>query len=220
MNEFFEALKVRLSSPLLGFFTFAIIAFNWEAVFYLLTEDGKVLERIAYFDQHTTLWSLGIWPLMTAMVFSTVYPWVSLFLAWITSRPIGRHEALKLKAEHNLLLIKKELEEARSNIFAVAEEELIARAKRDQELVGIESNEARERVRAELDELRSQRDSMRQVEGGNVKGQVATLMDAANQYRQRSQMGDVSYEDKRHLLEQAKELEDRAHALLLNFSAP
>lgn len=163
MDDIAEAIKNRLSSPLLGYYSLALLAINWEAIFYLLVQDGDVETRIAFFESHTSGYSLLLWPLLASIAFIAVYPWILLALSWLTAAPIQRQEKLRATAEHNLLLVKKDLEDTRTRLFAGAEAELIARAKRDEEVQDISSDEVRARLQAELDALRIQRDDLRAI---------------------------------------------------------
>lgn len=164
MDDIAEAIKKRLDSPLLGYFSLALVAINWKAIFYLIVQNGDVQARIAYFETHTSGYSLLLWPLLASIAFNTLYPWVVLGFSWLTAAPILRQEKLRAQAEHNLLLIKKDLEDARTRLFASAEAELIARAKRDEEVQDISSEEVRSRLQAELESLRAQRDDFRKAQ--------------------------------------------------------
>lgn len=161
MNEFFDAVKARLRSPILGYLLLTSLALNWRAAFYLLVDSGSVLSRIAYFDAHTSIWSLLAIPGVLAVAIVVTSPWVAYFTALVSSKPVHLSELLHVRAEHRILIEKKRLEGARAGLLAATEEELIERAKRDQKVEALESDEVRERLRLELEQLRAEREAQR-----------------------------------------------------------
>ncbi len=215
MNEILDALKTRLRSPVLGYFSIVFVAFNWKPIFYLLVQSGDVAARIEYFESNTSLWSLLFWPAAWALAIATTYPWLSLVLAHLTSAPVRMLNVHRARSEHRLLLLEKELEGERSKLLAEAEDELIDRAQRDQRLSEIESDEVRERLRAELDEMRAERDSLRRSSEPSASERHRELMDAAAEYRERARRT-TSTGDRDRLLERAKLLEDDAARILVN----
>ena len=213
MNDFLDALKNRLNSPLFGYFGLALLAFNWKAIFFLLAQNGDVLPRISFFEEHTTALSLVLWPALFSLCFSLLYPWLQLLVASLTAKPNEMKELIQVGSEHKLLLKRKQLEEARSSLLATAEQELIDRAKRDQELDALQSEELREKLRSELEQLRSERDSLRE-EKQSPLARHKDLMDIASLYRQRGAEA-KSMSEEEEFKRRARELEEQAHQLLL-----
>jgi hypothetical protein len=216
MNDLLEALKNRLNSPLFGYFGLALLAFNWRAFFFLFVQDGDVIGRIQFFEQNTTLNSLLIFPLSFSFLFAVIYPWLLFLVAWVTAKPVEMKDMVQASSEDRVLLRRKQLEEARSSILASTEMELIERAKRDQELDKLQSEEIRNKLKMELEQLRSERDSLR--ENGKsitLHARHKELMDIAGTYRKRAEESN-SYDDKESFLQRARELEEQAHKLLLN----
>jgi len=216
MNDLIEALKTRLSSPLFGYFGLALLAFNWKAFFFLFVQDGDVLGRIQFFEEHTTVYSLGIWPLSFSFAFALFYPWAIFLVAWMTSRPIEMKDMVQASSEHTVLLRRKQLEDARSNLLASAELELIERAKRDQELDKLQNEELRGKLKAELEQLRTERDSLRTNSNSpSTHARHKELMEIAGTYRKRADESS-SQSDVQRFLARARELEAQAHQLLTN----
>jgi len=215
MNDLLEALKTRLSSPIWGYFSLALFAFNWEAFFYLTVQDGDVLGRIKFFQDHTTIHSLVSWPLAFSFAIASLHPWVLFVLAWITVKPIELKDIVQANSEHRLLLRKKHLEDARSSLLASTEFELIERAKRDQELDKLQSDDLKEKLKVELEKLRTERDSLR---GKNQSSLTTTrhkeLMEIAGNYRERADKT-TSILDRENLIERARDLENQAHQLVV-----
>ncbi|MBE4267629.1 hypothetical protein HJ071_24010 [Vibrio parahaemolyticus] len=69
---------------------------------------------------------------------------------------------LELEAQHKKTIKQTQLEQSRSDLFAVKEQELIERAKRDNEVADIEDSEAKEKLIAQLDTIRAERDKLSQ----------------------------------------------------------
>lgn len=213
MDDILAALKTRITSPLLGSFALAALATNWQAFFYLIVESGKVDERIAYFQQHTTAVSLLWGPLGFALTFSVVYPWVHYLLMLATSKPLELREVHQLQAEHKVLTKKKELEDARSKILASAERELIDRAKRDQELELIENEQLKQKLKEQLEELREIRNAAVHSPSVSTYDQHQQLMTMAAGYRAQATNARNPH-DANTFLERARELETKAHSLV------
>jgi hypothetical protein len=213
MNDFVDALKSRFNSPVFGYFGIALFAFNWKAIFFLLAQTGDVLPRITFFEQNTSAFSLTVWPGLFALGFSLLYPWLLLLVASLTSKPNVMKELIQVNSEHRLLIRRKQLEEARSSLLATTERELIERAKRDQELEGLQNEELRDRLRTELEQLRSERDSKRE-EKPSPMARHKELMDVAHAYRQRGAEAKTMSEEEL-FKQRARELEDQAHQLLM-----
>lgn len=217
MNDFIDALKTRINSPVLGYFGFAVLAFNWQAFFFLFVQDNDVPQRIQFFEQNTTASSLIGWPLTFSLSFSVLYPWITLFVTWLSAKPMELKEVIQANSEHKILVRRKQLEEARSKLLANAEVELIERAKRDQELDMVQNEELRQKLRAELDQLRAERDSSKEAtKSPNLSPQARhkELMDIADTYRQRSESPKVSVDDRERFRRRARDLEEQAYKSL------
>jgi len=216
MNDLIEAFKSRVNSPLFGYFGLALLAFNWRAFFFLFVQDGDVIVRIQFFEQNTTLSSLLIYPLSFSFSFAVIYPWLLFLVAWVTAKPVELKDMVQASSEDKVLRRRKQLEEARSSILASTEMELIDRAKRDQELDKLQSEEIRNKLRMELEQLRSERDSLRE-NGKSItpNARHKELMDVAGVYRKRAEESKI-YDDKENFLKRAREVEKQAHKILLS----
>lgn len=148
---------------------FSLIAINWSQLFYLLVDNGAVLERINYFQEGTDFLTLLVYPFLVAIMYSVVYPWLQYMIMVLSTKPTALRNALQAESEHSLLLKKQELEEARAKILRNAEEELIERAKRDEKLQEIDSDEVREKLQKEINELRNERESLRSKPDSDLK---------------------------------------------------
>jgi len=218
MNDFIEALKARLNSPVLGYFGLALLAFNWQAFFFLLVQTGDVPARIQFFEQHTTTASLIVAPLTFSLAFSVLYPWVILLVTWMSAKPTELKDMVQANSEHKVLVKRKQLEEARSSLLANAELELIERAKRDQELNKLQNEELREKLRSELEQLRAERDSTGELSRSSSLSHHARhkeLMDVAGAYRAKAVDPDLNPSDRDRFGKRARELEEKAFEALI-----
>lgn len=220
MNDFVDAVKTRLNSPVLGFFGLALLAFNWQAFFFLVVQEGDALTRIQFFEQHTSTSSLVVWPLSFSLVFSVLYPWLLFLVIWITARPNELKEMVQATSEHKVLVRRKQLEEARSNLLAHAEQELIERAKRDQELDQLQNEDLKQKLRQELEQLRAERDSLREQSPSlEAHKKHKEFMDIAATYRARSEEPSASLSDRERFRKRAYELEEKAYRAVMQSDA-
>ncbi len=67
---------------------------------------------------------------------------------------------IHLDFEHRKTIRKTQLEQSRADLFASKESELIERAKRDEEVLEIEDEQLKEKLKQEIEELRRERNRM------------------------------------------------------------
>ncbi len=213
MNDFLDALKARLNSPLFGYFGLAFLAFNWKGIFFLFAQKGDVVPRIQFFEQNTSVHSMFTWPILFSLCFSLIYPWLLLVVAALTAKPNELKDLIQVKTEHELLMHRKKLEEVRSNLLENTERELIERAKRDQELDALQNDELKNKLRLELEQLRFERDALREEKQTPV-ARHKELMDIASTYRQRGADAKTLVEEE-EFNARARELEEKAHQVLV-----
>ena len=111
-------------------------------------------ERIDYFDNHTTFYSLILGPAIIAICGAITYPWINALFLFLCKKPTELRNSIQALAEHSLLVKKQELEEVRSALLQRKEQEIIQRAKRDEELESLEDTEMKEKVKDEINRLR------------------------------------------------------------------
>jgi hypothetical protein len=156
MKEFIEALTLRIRSPVLGYYSAAVVVLNWKPIFYLMAANQGVLERINYFDANTTYWSVVIYPLVTSLLLSLLYPWLHFVVLWLIRNPTRLRNALYAENEHEHLAKKLEFEQLRGAIIAEREQQLIEKKKRDQEVESLDNEELKQDLKAELHQLRKE----------------------------------------------------------------
>lgn len=160
MDDIIEAISARMKAPYFGYALLAFIALNWRGIFLLATTSGSPEVRLEAFDSMTSISSLIAWPLVVGAGTAVCSPWIKFAFAYLSRRPFEYIDNLYLDAEHKKTIRKTELEQSRAQLFAGKETELIERAKRDKEVLEIEDETVQERLRAELERLRSERDRM------------------------------------------------------------
>lgn len=217
MKEILEAIESRIKSPVMGYFMLAFVAVNWKAIFYLVVQEEGVLERIAYFESNTDLTSLLTVPIITSCFISICYPWINYLFLFLCIKPTELKNSLQAQSEHKLLLKKQELEKMRSAILSNAERELIDRAKRDEELDAIKDKEIKERLKAEIDNLRMERGQLVNTDisvSAHDFENPYKLMEIAKDYRDRAEKTPLT-NDRSELLERARALEKKAQTIIM-----
>lgn len=159
MKEIIEAFAARIKSPVFGYFFLSWVAFNWRPLFYLIMSDVIVDERFVYFDKYTNIYSLILFPFLSAIVIAIFYPWFNYVFLYLCQKPSDLRNYIQADSEHKLLIRKQKLQEARSELLATKEKELIGRAKRDEEVNEISDEKTKEKLQEEIDLLRSKIDN-------------------------------------------------------------
>lgn len=189
IKEIIESMGTRIRSPLFGYYFFLFLTINWKPIFYVLMSDTKVTERISYFENATSIYSLLIVPIILAAIGAVAYPWINYYFLNLCKKPTELRNNIQAQSEHALIQKKQELEKIRNELLSVKETELIDRAKRDQELDEITDNNLKIKLKSEIEKLRKERDSFnsRKKEKNNkvnikhLKEQLALHKEKANQ---------------------------------------
>lgn len=160
MQDVLDAISARIKAPYFGYAILAFIGLNWRGIFLLSVMKGSPQERLAAFDAQTSTWSLIVLPLLAGGLVTLASPWVRLGFGVLSRRPFEHMDNLHLDSEHKRTLRKTQLEQSRSAFFASKESELIERAKRDEKVLQIEDEQLKEKLKAEIDALRREREEM------------------------------------------------------------
>lgn len=196
MKDIIEAVSARLRSPYFGYSILAFFALNWRGIFLLSTTTGTPQERLDAFDAATSHWSLIVFPLLAGAIVAAVTPWIRYAFGILSRRPFELIDVIQLESEHKKTIKKTELEQARTTFFANKEAELIERAKRDEEVQGIENDKVKEKLMYELEELRRERDRLShrsddQPDASNLSEAERKLLKAAS----KSKTGNISKDE-------------------------
>jgi len=179
MRELFEMMGARIKSPVLGYFSISVLVINWEPIYYLFASDFDAVTNIAYFNQHTSGWTLLYLPAIASSLLAVLYPWINLLFLWLVFFPTKYKNRLNASSEHDELLRKQELEDMRSEIVATREEELIRRGKSDSKLEEeIPDDKIKEKVKDDINKLRAKSDLDRAIE--NLSSSARELLGEAS----------------------------------------
>ncbi len=159
IKEVLDALNTRIRSPIIGSFVIAFVIVNWRSLFYLTFADQLTEEKFIYFDEHTDLRSLILFPAAIGFFMAIVSPWIVLAGAHLAEIPVRKRKFLQIKSSHQILIEKESFENTRRQIKATREEALIDEAIRDQEINKIEDTEIREELEKKIDESRQENSS-------------------------------------------------------------
>jgi hypothetical protein len=160
VKEVVDAVNNRLKTPYFGYAILAFIALNWRGFFLLVLSKGKPEEKLALFDAQTDIYTLLIYPLVIGAVVAATAHWFKYLFGLIERKPKELVENQQLEAEHKKTIKQAQLEQSRSDLFAVKENELIDRAKRDEAVADIEDLETKEKLIKQLDSIRTERDML------------------------------------------------------------
>lgn len=162
MKEVVEAVHSRVKSPYFGYSILAFFALNWRGLFLLIVTNGDPQDRLAAFDAETSAYSLVLFPLLIGAAVAASTHWLRYFFGFISQWPLEKLANIDLEAEHRKTIYQTKLEQSRVDLVEVKEKELIARAKRDEEVAEIEDDDAKEKLMAQLESLRKERDNLSQ----------------------------------------------------------
>jgi len=155
MKEVFTAINDRLKTPYYGYALLAFLALNWRAIFVLFVFKGNAAERLAAFDSNTSFVKLLIMPLLIGLFVSLINPWLKVLFSWIEKKPRQIYANTISDEEHNKLKYQIKLKIERDALEKVEEDKLISRAKRDSEIESIENESVKQKLKSEIEEVRS-----------------------------------------------------------------
>ncbi|WP_418512143.1 hypothetical protein [Corallibacter sp.] len=160
MKDLFDAITTRIQAPYFGYSLLAFVVLNWRALFLLIMLDATAHERISIFEQETSVWSVVVLPLLVGAILAIFTPWSRYIFEYLSQKPFALRDRIHLHADHQRTIQQTKLEQARSELFGQKEQELIERAKRDEEIAGIDDEDVKARLTNELATLRAERDKL------------------------------------------------------------
>lgn len=160
MKDLIEEIDTRIKSPLFGYYLFSSVAINWAEIFYLIFDDGTVSNRIEYFKSGTSVYSLFLIPILLALSFSLIYPWIRFVVTFFSKWPNSFINKIQAQSQSKFLEEQQLLEKARNKLLREKELEVIDRAMRDKEIDEIEDAEVREEVQSKVGDLRATVDNV------------------------------------------------------------
>lgn len=156
MKDLIDAINTRVKEPYWGFFLLSFLAFNWRGLFLLCFATGAAQERINLFDSQTTMWSLVVCPISTALIIVLLTPWLKVCFGKITRIPYEILNTQELNREHKYISEKTKLEDSRAQAIANKEIKLIEKARRDEDIESINNQNVKENLKREIEEVRAE----------------------------------------------------------------
>ncbi|EEF78775.1 hypothetical protein [Methylophaga thiooxydans] len=170
MNDVINAIGARFRSPYFGYAVLTFFALNWRGIFLLLTLESEPELRLSAFDAQTNFWTLVVLPLIFGVLVAASSQWIRYGFQLVSRKPLELLEILTLEAENTKLIKQNELEQKRAQYFSDREEELIGRAKRDEEVSQITDSQTKDKLSTQLEQLRKERDALsKQVQVSNME---------------------------------------------------
>ena len=203
MKEVFDAINSRIKAPYFGYSLIAFFALNWRGIFLLILTKGTPEEKLLQFDEHTSLLTLLVFPLIIGAVIAASSHWFRYFFGIIERKPRELFDSLILEAEHKNTVKQTELEQSRNQLFAIKEEQLIDRAKRDEAVSDIEDSDTKDKLMQELQLLRKERDKL-SIDLKNVESSKSKLSTESKDLLR------AAAKDKDGLIKKPKTLGERA----------
>lgn len=160
MKDLLDAINTRVKEPYWGFFLLSFLAFNWRGLFLLCFATGSAQEKIILFESETTVWSLIICPIITALVILLITPWLKVLFGLASRLAYEKLNSQELAREHKYIAEKNKLEKERAIELANKENELIDQAKRDIDIEKINDENTKVSLKAEIDKLRLERNQL------------------------------------------------------------
>ena len=210
MKEIFDAFAARVKSPVFGYFFFALVAVNWKALFLLFASESPPLERVTEFENLTSIATLFFYPFIISSLVAIIYPWINYAFLYISKKPTNLRNLIQAQAEHALLVKKQELEEERMRLSSTKEKALIDQATRDKEIEEIDNIAVREKLKSEIESLRSKSQDKDLVNIDNrerIKKEIELFNEIAKNYREKGSSDKYSNIDKQQFNSRASEME-------------
>lgn len=129
LKELLEAHNQRIKTPIIGSIILAFIAWNWQAIFYVLFANAPVEDRFQYWERVTSDSTLIFIPITLGTAFAISIPFISFISAAIVKTPINELRKLNQKSAHELALERV----AQQQDLEKWKEDLIASALKQQE---------------------------------------------------------------------------------------
>lgn len=105
IKSFFESWNERIRSPFLSSFTVVFLALNWKGLFVLFFAKMTAIERVAYFEEHSSTYTLLFYPLLGGLILPVVFETMKLVSAWTITRPEEKLHRMKAERSSNRRLM-------------------------------------------------------------------------------------------------------------------
>lgn len=163
LKDIYDAHNQKIKSPILGSIILAFIAWNWQAIFYVLFASNSVRMRLEYWDANVLFWQDYLMPLAIGLVLALSMPLISLLGAYASAWPTNELRRFTNKQAHKISLAKDELQqvlelrraEHREELEKKKEELIASRARQSEELSKIGDEDERDKARMDVEQITS-----------------------------------------------------------------
>lgn len=215
--------RERLNNPILGPFTAGWLVFNWRPLAIILFGDMPMTGRISFVQMRYDDWSsILIFPLVFAVVYALIVPWVTLVVQWLQEYANSRRRNHKIDSDTDYYRASVKRAEAEAQLTRIrAQDEITRRAQDELEEKRRELEEDQRKADSNLREKQKKIDRLiaESERKTNIDSQAAAAArDAAEEMRIR--LKEEKFESERELKEARRRLEEEKNSLLnsLNIS--
>lgn len=121
IKEFLSSLKTysedRLTSPILGSFTFAWLISNWKLVLFLVLSDKGIEDKISHIEITYTDWKLLLlYPALFVFFYTLILPWPTWWVQYLQENVLKKRRIHKLQTDTDHLLASLNKVEAQAQV--------------------------------------------------------------------------------------------------------
>lgn len=150
-KQIFSAFSQRIKSPILGYILIAFLILNWKSIFLMVFSDSPILFRFMYVEFNANIWTSYILPVLFGVGAALIGPWVALWAATWTEKPVTKKKFLELKAANKLKTEELRLAEVKNEEV----DSEIQRTLQDIQAKQINDVEARKALEGKIDSIRN-----------------------------------------------------------------
>lgn len=132
LKEIYDSWGERMRSHLFGSIAISFALINWKVLYFLAFAKVSVDERIEYYDDNTSIWTLYILPIVLGSLFGLIAPFINERVHLLVSKPMS-----STKARDELLAAQRDsdLEEAKARIAKARADQARSEAEQQSALV-------------------------------------------------------------------------------------
>lgn len=163
IKEIIETLGNRIKTPAYGSIIISALLINWKVIFYIIFANATVIEKFAYFDIHTSCWTLIFFPVILGLLFVFISPWIKYYTIRINRTPYEKFKNTQDGSQSSILLNKMRLQAERNKVLAKLEESLIDQTKRDERVeIEIKDSQKKKELKDKIESVRQTSHSTKQ----------------------------------------------------------
>lgn len=173
MKEFiqsiFETSSERIKNPFIGSYIIAFLVYNWRPLFLLFFSDAEIEDKIVVINHEYCPKEALLWPLIIALFYILVLPYINLFFDYVLSFSNTRKDEKKktyilnnLKHKKAEAKFEREIAEERAGTSEISElKNQIERLTKENEQLSKKQNDDFERYNKNLEISKKQENEIR-----------------------------------------------------------